>query len=138
AAGNQNIIFLDTVKREYLMSFYTSCDVLYLSWRNVPLYKFGISANKVFEYMYARKPILMSCDIPNNLIEEAECGLITKPEDSEDIRKKIHDLKQLSLSDRTRLGDNGYNCLTRNFTYSKLANDYTEVFEHLKPFPDIT
>jgi glycosyltransferase involved in cell wall biosynthesis len=131
AAGNENIIFLDTVKREYLMSFYNSCDVLYLSWRNVALYKYGISANKIFEYMYARKPILMSCDIPDNLIATSRCGLTTQPEHCGDIREKINQLKKLTAAERARLGDNGYDCLVNNFTYSKLARDYMEVFETL-------
>lgn len=131
AAGNQNIIFLDTVKRGYLMSFYNSCDLLYLSWRNVPIYKYGVSANKIFEYMFSKKPILMSGDIPGSVIEESNCGLLSKPEDTLDIMTNILRIAELSEENRIHMGVNGYSYLIQNFTYDLLASKYIEVFKEL-------
>ncbi len=131
AEGNYNIIFLDTVQREYLMSFYNRCDVLYLSWRNLDLYKYGVSANKIFEYMFAKKPVLMSCNIPKNIIEVSNCGLTSMPENRGDIKEKIIEMAQWSEAQRSEKGQNGYSCLTSKFTYEKLAQDYITVFREL-------
>lgn len=131
ASGNPNILFFDSVKRDYLMSFYQSCDVLYLSWRNVELYKYGIAANKLFEYMYSKRPIIMSCNIPQNIVEESNCGIITEPENSSDIAKQIQEFNSLSEDERTHLADNGYSYLIKSFTYEKLANYYIQIFREL-------
>ncbi|MBD1260008.1 glycosyltransferase family 4 protein [Maribacter polysiphoniae] len=131
AKGNNNIVFLESVKRESLNSFYQQCDVLYLSWRNVDLYKFGVSANKLFEYMYSQTPILMSCNIPDNIIEEANCGLVTKAEDSLSIKEKIHEFRNLSSMERSQLGKNGYSYVIAQLTYEKLAKEYMKVFDEL-------
>ncbi|MBC6997546.1 glycosyltransferase family 4 protein [Cytophaga sp. FL35] len=133
AKENGNILFLDPVKREYLMSFYQKCDMLYLSWRDLELYKYGVSANKLFEYMYSQTPILMSCNIPGNIIEEAKCGLISNAEDPEDIKNKIELFKELLILDRKQLGINGREYVVENLTYAKLAQDYMEVFKELLP-----
>lgn len=131
ASGNSNILFFESVKRDYLMSFYQTCDVLYLSWRDVELYKYGIAANKLFEYMYAKKPIMMSCNIPQNIIEEAQCGIITKPENSKNIAEKIKLTSSWSKDEKDQMGDNGYSYLIEHLTYSRLAEDYIAVFEDL-------
>ena len=131
AGGNQNILFFDSVNREYLMSFYQQCDLLYLSWRNLELYQYGVSANKLFEYMYSKTPILMSCNIPDNIIEEANCGLIANAEDALDIRKKIDQYREFTKSEMRELGENGYSYLIANLTYDKLAKDYLEIFSYL-------
>ncbi|MBU2948246.1 glycosyltransferase family 4 protein [Zobellia uliginosa] len=129
AKSNANILFLDSVKREYLMSFYQQCDLLYLSWRDLELYRYGVSANKLFEYMYSKTPILMSCNIPGNIIEEANCGLISEAEDARDIKIKIEEFKRMQISDRLQLGINGREFVVENLTYTKLARDYIRVFD---------
>lgn len=132
AKDNPNILFFDSVKRDYLMSFYQICDALYLSWRNVELYKYGIAANKLFEYMHSKKPIIMSCNIPQNIIMESNCGIITKPENSSDIASKIELFDKLSTNERSQMGQNGYSYLIEHLTYKKLADKYMEVFKELE------
>jgi len=132
AANNPNILFFDSVNRNYLMSFYQTCDALYLSWRNVELYKYGISANKLFEYMYSQRPIIMSCNIPQNIVEESNCGVITKPEDNLDIAKQIQAFIGLSEEEREQMGKNGHAYLIEHLSYEKLAADYIEVFKELQ------
>ena len=131
AKGNNNILFLDSVKREHLMSFYQRCDLLYLSWRDLELYRYGVSANKLFEYMYSKTPILMSCNIPGNIIEEANCGLISNAENPSDIKMKIEEFKRMPNLDRLQLGINGREYVVQNLTYVKLAKDYLGVFKEL-------
>lgn len=136
AGGNPNIFFENSVSREYVGDFYQKCDFLYLSWRDRELYKYGIAANKIFEYMYAGKPILMSANIPDTIIELAKCGILTKAEDPEDIKEKIIQCSFISLQERELMGAKGKKYLLDNFTYDKLAADYLDIFDELiKPVP---
>lgn len=132
AKDNPNIFFIDTVSRDLLLSFYQKCDVLYLSSRKRKIYEYGVSANKIFEYMFAKKPILMSGDFPDSIIELSNCGFMVEPENSEIIRDRILFLKGLSNQEKEELGENGFSYLINNLTYSKLAKDYVEIFKELQ------
>ncbi|WP_299186415.1 glycosyltransferase family 4 protein [uncultured Aquimarina sp.] len=131
SSENENIIFYDAVDRNFLLSFYNCCDVLSISWRNLELYKYGISANKIFEYMFARKPILFSGNCPDNVVEISGCGIIAEPENIVDIKKKILEIKSLSKSEREEMGKKGYNYLVNHLTYDKLAEGYIKIFQDL-------
>lgn len=131
ANGNPNVFFLNTVPKNVLPSFYQVCDILYLSARNRKLYEYGLSANKIFEYMYSKKPILLSGNFSDNLIDIAQCGFVIESEDSDEIGKKIIAIKEMPKEDKDVLGENGYSYLMNNLTYSKLADDYIKVFEEL-------
>jgi len=131
AKDNPNIFFSDAVPRTALMSFYSICDALYLGSRDRELYKYGVSANKIFEYMFSKTPILMSGNFPDSIIEKAQCGFMIKPENAQDIRNKIINLESLPKIKQDKFGLNGYTYLINNLTYRKLAGDYIEVFKSL-------
>src|SRR5690606_2174477 len=71
ASNNKNIIFLEKIPKDQVLSFLKKMDVLYLSFRTLKLYEFGISANKIFDYLYAEKPVLFSASLKNNIVEKA-------------------------------------------------------------------
>ena len=55
-----NISFYDAVKKSQVQSVLSVFDICYLGCENIDLYKYGISPNKLSEYMYAKKPVLLS------------------------------------------------------------------------------
>lgn len=85
----------------------------YLSKSDIALAPFEVNAqhdsgvaNKIYQYMYGRKPILASaCEAQKQLIQEANCGCIFH--DSESFKEQ---LKKLVTEDvlRKQYGDNGY------------------------------
>ena len=78
-----------------------------------------ILANKIFQYMYGRRPIIASNCIPQKeIIEENNCGLIFS-----DLNGFVHSIIKL-LNDenlRTRLGKNARKALFEKFN-SKIVN----------------
>lgn len=127
--GNDNILFEGSVNSSCVHEFYGYCDFLYLSWRATDLYKYGISANKIFEYMHSGKPIIMSSNIDNDIVSRSGCGIIAKAEDPYDLHEKIKYCQSLSLHDRRIMGSMGKEYVLENFSYNKLALDYLNVLE---------
>lgn len=52
-----NVLFLDSILKKMVPAFLNKMDVLYIGLQNQKLFKFGISPNKLMDYMMASKPI---------------------------------------------------------------------------------
>lgn len=124
---NDKIIFLDSMPKKQIQSLLQLFDVCYIGWRNINIYKYGISANKIFDYMYSGKPILHSFNGENDLIKIANCGITVPAEDPKAIARGIIELCNMSPEMRNKLGDNGKNYVINNFSYQKLANDLVNI-----------
>lgn len=124
-----NIIFLDKIPKSEVIPFLKRCDVLYLGWHNADIYQYGISAQKIFEYMYSGRPILMSGDFPDNPVSLAQCGFVIPAEDIEALKTTMTKIRKMDSAALSQLGSSGRTYLLKNFTYSHLAETYiSEVF----------
>lgn len=124
---NDKIIFLDSIPKKQIQYLLQLFDVCYIGWRNINIYKYGISANKIFDYMYSGKPVLHSYNGENDLIKIANCGITVPAEDPKAIAQGIIELYNMSAEMRNKLGDNGKNYVINNFSYQKLANDLVNI-----------
>jgi hypothetical protein len=77
-------------------------DVLAVPLHRSTLYQFGISLNKLFDYMLAAKPILQASDASNDLVAEAGCGLTVPPEEPAAFADAVLRLRGLSEDERRR------------------------------------
>jgi glycosyltransferase involved in cell wall biosynthesis len=63
----------------------TSClehfDACYVGLQDLAVHEYGISCNKIYEYMYAGKPILGSYVAGYDPVAEAQCGITAPPGD---------------------------------------------------------
>ena len=128
---NKNTIFLDSVSKREVVDLLDHFDVLILSWHDISLYRFGVSANKIFDYMYSGKPIIMAGNIGENVIELANCGIVVKPNDHQAIFEAIVKLRDMDSEERKRLGDNGREYVMRNNDFNILTTRYEEIFNFL-------
>ena len=126
-----NVFFLPPVSKFAVPSFLKEMDVLYIGLQNQSLFRFGISPNKMFDYMMASKPIIQAINAGNNLVREADCGFDVEPENVNDIAKAIQKLQNMSQAELEHLGRNGHDIVIKNHTYSVLANKFINVFEKL-------
>lgn len=129
ALGNNNILFFDKIPKKQVQSFLNQCDLLYFGIQNLTLYKFGISMNKTFDYMYASKPMLLSAPVKNSVVEIAKCGSVVEAENTEAIKNEILHYFNMNIEKMKEIGNNGKNYLMDNFTYKALAEKYINIFE---------
>jgi glycosyltransferase involved in cell wall biosynthesis len=63
----------------------TSClehfDACYVGLQDLAVHEYGISCNKIYEYMHAGRPILGSYVAGYDPVAEAECGITARPGD---------------------------------------------------------
>ncbi len=129
AKYNTNIIFFDSIKKSQVQSFLKQCDLLFFSSKDLNIYRFGISANKTFDYMYAGKPIILSAPTKNNVIEKANCGSVIPAENINELIMEISKYASMTKNERSIIGNRGKSYLIKHFTYKTLALKYINVFD---------
>jgi glycosyltransferase involved in cell wall biosynthesis len=102
-----NFHMLGRVPKASVQDFLSRMDALAIPWHRLPLYRFGVSPNKVFDYMLSGKPILQAGDASNDLLSEARCGFTVAPEDPEAFADAVLRLRALPAEERRLLGANG-------------------------------
>lgn len=114
------------IAKSAVPEFLARMDALTIAWRHSPLYQFGISPNKLFDYMLAGRPILQASDARNDLVSEAGCGFTVAPEDPGALANAVLRLHAMPESERCALGERGYRFVMRHHDYSVLARQFLD------------
>ncbi len=118
----KNVRFENAVPKADISALASQADAFALCVRNFPgLYRFGISMNKIFDYMAASRPIVMSVDAANNPIADAGAGLVVPPDNPEALAAAILDLAALPAARRAEMGAAGRRHLEENYDMRRLA-----------------
>lgn len=122
----KNIIFLEAINKQAIPDLLHKIDCLYIGWNKMPLYRFGVCPNKLFDYMMAGKPIIHSITAGNDLVKEADCGISVPAEDIDAIAKAIIKMKNLSKQERDKMGKRGKEFVIKNHDYKILAKKFLD------------
>lgn len=123
-----NIFFLEAVYKLQIPSLLKQMDILYIGWENNPLYRFGISPNKLIDYMMASKPIIHSVNTTNDWVKEYECGISVSAESPEEIAQGIECVFSLDDETLSEMGKRGLEFASRNLSYTVLAKKIMDKF----------
>lgn len=117
-----NIIFFDSINKKQIQSMLEYFDVCYIGWKKKKIYEFGVSPNKIFDYMYSGKPILHAINTKNDIVSLANCGLTVEAENHEAIARGIIELYKMSPQKRNSLGQNGKKYVLKYHNYEYLTD----------------
>lgn len=122
----KNIFFFDAVNKRQMFRLLENIDIAYIGWQNIKLYEFGISPNKLMDYMIAEKVILHSYGIKNDLVTEVGCGITVAPADPTAIANGFIRLMNLTPEERRNMGKRGREFVLKNRTYPVLARQFLD------------
>ena len=129
AEGLGNIFFLPPIQKTKVPALLSMADALYVGAEKSSLYRFGVSMNKVYDYMMSARPIIYAVLAANNDIEEAKCGIVIEPENPAEIFNAILKLKALSKKERKEMGKRGKEFVLSHYDYRILAEKFLLVIE---------
>lgn len=121
--------FLPPVGRAQVPELLSQMDALYVGLQRQPLFRFGVSPNKLMDYMMAAKPVLFAIDAPNDMVAEAGCGVSIPPEDSSAIAKAAETLAALPAEELRAMGLRGREYILRHNEYDVLAREFLEALK---------
>lgn len=129
-SANSNVTFISKINKNQVQQMLTYFDVCFVGRNNTPLFDYGVSSNKFFDYMLAKKPVISSSNKIKDPVEISGCGYLVKPESSQAISDAILKIHQLKDSERKELGEKGYNYVKKYHNFDYLSSLYVKLFEY--------
>lgn len=125
--GDGVLHFLPPVPKSAVPELLRRMDALYIGFRRSPLYRFGVSPNKLMDYMMSGKPVINALEAGNDPIAESGGGLSIPPEHPEAVADAVRKLWSMSEAERRRMGERAKRYVLEKHDYRVLAGRFIEV-----------
>lgn len=122
-----NVQFLGSVPKNDIIDILKSADCLIFPLKDTPVFRFGISSNKLFDYMAAKKPIIFASNAINNPVKDSGGGITIPPEDSEALAEAVLEIFNMEGAKREMMSENAYNYVEKNHAIPVLVDTFEEI-----------
>ena len=121
-----NIHFLPPIPKTLIPKAISYFDICYMGGVHSILHKYGTSFNKMTDYMLSQKPIIMSVDEPNSVVQRCGCGIQVEAENADQVANAILSIASLSKEERAEMGHKGYAYAVEHLEYATLAEQFIQ------------
>jgi glycosyltransferase involved in cell wall biosynthesis len=126
----QNLTFLNPVPKNKIAEILSSADACIAILKPIEMYK-TTYPNKVFDYMAARKPVILAIDgVIREVVEKAGCGVFCNPGDPKALADGCQFLYNNQGKAKT-MGDKGYDYINTFFNRERIALDLLGLFKEM-------
>lgn len=129
AEGLTNITFIPRIPKMQITHFLSFCQVATNFLRPEPLFEYGVSPQKLVDYMLAGKPILMAYTGYKTMVEELNCGIVVESSNVPKLVEGIKRMSQMSENELNEMGERGRNYLLNNLEWSRLIENNISIFQ---------
>lgn len=120
--GLTNVHFIEPIPKVEVQAMLSFFDACYIGLTKDPLFRFGVSPNKLFDYFYSGKPIVYAIDSgAYKPVEEIGCGIQIEAQDSASLAEAIVSLYEKESEERQTMGERGRAAALSQYEYGKLA-----------------
>jgi lipopolysaccharide/colanic/teichoic acid biosynthesis glycosyltransferase len=132
----QNVTFHDPIQKQDIPALLQNVDAGLLILKDAPVFRYGISPNKLFDYMASGLPILANVAGDTELmIAEAGSGITVTPQNSEALAKGMIEMIE-QLQEKPQMGQLGIKFVAKNHNRSILAKTLIETIESAIQTPE--
>lgn len=125
--GLDFISFEPAVPKSQIGKILCEADAFCLVFYARPIYGYGMSANKLFDYMAVGRPVIIAFDAGYNPITAAKAGIGIPSENAEALADAIYEMMQKPASDRHQMGLNAQAYAQDNHSMKLLGGRLAEV-----------
>lgn len=93
-------------------------------------YRFGLSLNKLNEYLYSGAVTILGYDYPGNQVEDSKGGFVFNTSENK-FAELIKSIYEMSSDDRKEIGENGKRYILDNHDVNVIAKKYLTALEEL-------
>ena len=123
-----NVVFKGRVEKKYIPSVISRADLNVVHWEMSDLLRYGVSYNKLFEYLAAGKPIFSTVRPGYSIVEGNRCGADTEGFTPGDFAAGIQRLAALPEEEQRRMGENARKA-AEAYDFQHLTEKLMEILE---------
>lgn len=127
----RSVAFEEPVAKKEVASLLGEADILIATLRDSPLYRYGISLNKIYDYLAAGKPVVFGADSSNNPVSEANAGIVVAPEDGRAMADAVRTLAETEPEHRAAMGRRGREHVAANHSFGVLGRRLADLLRSL-------
>lgn len=128
--GISNVVFKGWVDKKYIPSIVSQSDLNLVHWEHSDLLRFGVSYNKLFEYLAAGRPVFCTVQPGHSIVEGNCCGHDTSGLTPEDFAIGIREIYELSEQERENMGENARKG-AEQYDFPVLTDKLVEIIERV-------
>ena len=127
--GLNNVTFMSPVPKKLIPAILSQVHVGLLPLQNSPVFKWGISPNKLYDYMSSSLPVILICEVEDKFfLEEFNAGIVVRERFSEKLAEAIlalsNDREQARL-----MGANAREYVESRHSWDMLAEKFLDVLK---------
>jgi len=92
-----------------------------------PVFRWGVSPNKLFDYLASARPVIFSINSSNNPVQEARAGITIPPEEPYSLVQAIKELLETSPEERWQMGLRGREYVEKYHSFAFLGNKLEKI-----------
>ncbi len=123
----QNIRFEGPIPKRDVYDALRSADAFVISLKESPLFRWGVSPNKLFDYMALARPVIFAVAAASNPVAEAGAGITVPPNDPEALAEAAIQLAEMSAADRWAMGLRGRRYVEERHSLQRLTDGLEEL-----------
>lgn len=124
----ENVVFKDRVEKKYVPSIISRASLNVVHWEMSDIMRFGVSYNKLFEYLAAGRPIFSTVRPGHSIVKKNRCGADTAGFTPRDIAAGVQRLASLPPGEREQMGRNARRAAAE-YDFQNLTGKLIEVIE---------
>ena len=125
--GIKGVSFEDLVAKEHVPELLSEATLLWMATRKSKLYDYGMSPNKLADYLTAGRPVVLAADVGGDDVENSGCGRTVRSNQPRIMAEAVLELCRLSDSDRHAMGLRGRRYAEENLSTVDLADRLNDV-----------
>lgn len=123
-AIGEDLHLLPRIPQGAMPSLLAAADFGISGSNNLNLYRYGVSPNKVSEYMANGLPVVLHVPYGKNLVEEAGAGVVVGADSAANLAGAMVSMANLSHEERAEMGRRGQNFMRTRASIPVLAQQY--------------
>jgi glycosyltransferase involved in cell wall biosynthesis len=129
--GLDYISFLPPMPKTAIPAALAVADVGFMPLADSPLFAYGVSPNKLFDYFMAGLPVIYAVNSSNRPVEEAEAGYSVNPYDAVKLDRVLKLMNSFTPEQRRAMGERGRQYVRKRHEWTALGAKYAELCETL-------
>lgn len=123
-----NVVFKGRVEKQYVPSIVSQADLNVVHWEMFELLRFGVSYNKLFEYLAAGRPVFSTVRPGYSILDKYGCGMDTEGFEPADFARGVETFAAMPAAERRRMGENARQA-AGDYDFRVLTKKLIEIME---------